>query len=85
MQFLKGQEICRIAFGMYDPQINWGNGGLSCTGRVVFEPSTGEKIVWTEGHPFVAVPLLHLLQKTIAGLIVPLRVYSHCNSRTVIG
>lgn len=65
VQFLKGQEICLIAFGMYDLQINWGNGGLRCTGRVVFEPSTGEKVVWTEGHPFDAVPLLRLLKHTI--------------------
>ena len=67
MQFLEGQEICQIAFGMYDLQINWGNGGLSCTGRVVFEPSAGEKVFWTEGHPFDAVPLLRLLKHTIEG------------------
>ncbi len=29
LQFLEGQEI-QIAFGMYDLQINWGDGGLSC-------------------------------------------------------
>ena len=23
LQFLKGQEICQIAFGMYDLQFNW--------------------------------------------------------------
>ena len=65
MQFLKGQEICQIAFGMYDLQINWGNGGLSCTGRVIYAPSTGGEVVWTEGHPFEAVPVLRLLQQTI--------------------
>jgi hypothetical protein len=65
LQFLKGQEICQIAFGMYDLQINWGNGGLSCTGRVIYAPSAGGEIVWTEGHPFDAVPVLHLLQQTI--------------------
>jgi len=67
LQFLKGLEICQIAFGMYDLQINWGNGGLSCTGRVIYTPSAGEQIVWTEGHPFDAVPLLHLLKQTIEG------------------
>lgn len=67
MQFLKGQEICQIAFGMYDLQINWGNGGLSCIGRVVLETSAGDKVVWTEGHPFDAVPVLRLLQQTIEG------------------
>jgi hypothetical protein len=36
LQFLKGQEICQIAFGMYDLQFNWGSGGLSCTGRAMF-------------------------------------------------
>jgi hypothetical protein len=67
LQFLKGQEVCQIAFGMYDLQINWGNGGLSCTGRVIYTPSTGGEgeIVWTEGHPFDAVPVLRLLQQTI--------------------
>ncbi len=65
LQFLKGQEICQIAFGMYDLQFNWGNGGLSCTGRVTYAPSEGSEIVWTEGHPFDAVPVLRLLQQTI--------------------
>ena len=67
LQFLKGQEVCQIAFGMYDLQINWGDGGLSCTGRVIYRPSTGGEVVWTEGHPFDAVPLLLLLQQTIEG------------------
>jgi hypothetical protein len=65
LQFVKGQEICQIAFGMYDLQFNWGNGGLSCTGRVTYAPSEGSEIVWTEGHPFDAVPVLRLLQQTI--------------------
>jgi hypothetical protein len=66
LQFLKGQEICQIAFGMYDLQINWGrHGGLSCTGRVTYAPSAGSEIVWTEGHPFDAVPVLRLLQQTV--------------------
>ena len=65
MRFLKGQEICQIAFGVYDLQINWGDGGLSCTGRVTYTPSNGVEIVWTEGHPFDAVPVLRLLQQTI--------------------
>ena len=65
LQFLKGQEICQIAFGIYDFQINWGNGGLSCTGRVLYEPSEGEEAVWTEGHPFDAVPMLRLLTQTV--------------------
>jgi len=65
LRFLKGQEICQIAFGMYDLQINWGSGGLSCTGRVIYTPSAGGKVVWTEGHPFDAVPVLRLLQQTI--------------------
>ena len=43
LQFLKGQEICQIAFGMYDLQINWGDGGLSCTGRVTYAPNAGGK------------------------------------------
>jgi hypothetical protein len=30
LQFIRGQEICQIALGMYDLQINWGDGGLSC-------------------------------------------------------
>jgi hypothetical protein len=71
MRFLKGQEICQIAFGMYDLQVNWGNGGLSCTGRVIYEPSTGTEVVWTEGHPFDAVPVLRLLQQTIEEFEVP--------------
>jgi hypothetical protein len=65
LQFLKGQKICQIAFGMYDLQFNWGNGGLSCTGRVTYAPSEGSEIVWTEGHPFDAVPVLRLLHQTI--------------------
>jgi hypothetical protein len=65
MRFLKGQEICQIAFGMYDLQINWGNGGLSCTGRVLYEPREGAEVVWTEGHPFDGVPVLRLLQQTV--------------------
>ena len=65
LRFLKGPEICQIAFGMYDLQVNWGSGGLSCTGRVIYVPSTGGKTVWTEGHPFDAVPVLRLLQQTI--------------------
>jgi hypothetical protein len=67
LQFLKGQEICQIAFGMYDLQINWGDGGLSCTGRVIYAPKEGGEVVWTEGHPFDAVPVLRLLQQTIEG------------------
>jgi|SRR5215469_1518497 len=65
LQFLKGQEISQIAFGMYDLQMNWGDGGLLCTGRVIYTPSTGGEVVWTEGHPFDAVPVLRLLQQTI--------------------
>jgi len=65
LQFLKGREICQIAFGMYDLQINWDNGGLSCTGRVIYAPSAGTEVAWTEGHPFDAVPVLRLLQQTI--------------------
>jgi hypothetical protein len=71
LQFLKGQEICQIAFGMYDLQINWGNGGLSCAGRVLYEPSQGAEVVWTEGHPFEAVPVLRLLKKTIEAFDSP--------------
>ena len=65
MQFIRGQEICQIAFGMYDLQFNWGDGGLSCTGRVGYTPSIGGEVVWTEGHPFDAVPVLRLLQQRI--------------------
>jgi hypothetical protein len=54
---LKGQEVCQIAFGMYDLQINWGGGGLSCTGRVIYTPSAGGEVIWTEGHPFDAIPV----------------------------
>lgn len=68
LQFLKGQEICQIAFGIYDLQFNWGDGGLSCTGRVVYKPSAGVEVIWTEGHPFDAVPMLRLLQQTIEAL-----------------
>ena len=68
MQFIKGQEICQIAFGMYDLQLNWGDGGLSCTGRVVYTPGTGGEVIWTEGHPFDAVPVLRLLQQRIERL-----------------
>jgi hypothetical protein len=71
IEFLKGQEICQIAFGMYHLQINWGNGGLSCTGRMTYQPSTGPEVVWTEGHPFDAVPVLRLLQQTIEAFDVP--------------
>ena len=59
------REFVQIAFGMYDLQFNWGDGGLSCTGRVVYTPSTGGEVVWTEGHPFDAVPVLRLLQQRI--------------------
>lgn len=65
LRFLKGQEICQIAFGMFDLQINWGDGGLSCTGRVIYTPAVGGEVVWTEGHPFDAVPMLRLLQQTV--------------------
>jgi hypothetical protein len=65
LQFLKGQEVCQIAFGMFDLQINWGDGGLSCTGRVIYTPSNGSEVIWTEGHPFDAVPVLRLLQQQI--------------------
>jgi hypothetical protein len=65
LRFLKGQEICQIAFGMYDLQINWGDGGVSCTGRVIYTPTVGGEVLWTEGHPFDAVPILRLLQQTI--------------------
>jgi len=51
LQFLKGQEPCQIAFGMYDLQINWGDGGLSCIGRVIYAPSAGGEVVWNEGYP----------------------------------
>jgi hypothetical protein len=64
--FLRGQEICQIAFGMYDVQINWGSGGLTCMGMVVYEPVEGSAAVWTEGHPFDGVPLLRLLRQTIS-------------------
>jgi hypothetical protein len=68
LQFLKGQEICQVAFGIYDVQLNWGNGGLSCTGRLTYFPSAGAGTVWTEGHPFDAVPTLRLLQQTIEAI-----------------
>ena len=38
VKFLNGLEICQVAFGMYDLQINWGNGGLSCGSRVAVTP-----------------------------------------------
>ena len=66
LEFLKGQEICQIGFGMYDLQINWGSGGLTCTGRLTFEPVDGVAAVWTEGHPLDGVPLLRLLKQTIS-------------------
>lgn len=50
---------------MYDLQFNWGDGGLSCTGRVIYEPWNGAEVAWTEGHPFDAVPVLRLLKQTI--------------------
>ena len=56
---------------MYDLQINWGNGGLSCSGRVLYEPREGVEVVWTEGHPFNAVPLLRLLQQTVEEFDTP--------------
>jgi|ERR1700719_2090010 len=71
LQFLNWQEICQIAFGMYDLQINWGNGGLSCSGRVLCEPSEGAGVVWTEGHPFDAVPVLRLLKQTVEAFDSP--------------
>jgi hypothetical protein len=66
LQFLKGQEICQIAFGTYDLQINWGSGGLTCTGMLLYEPADGRAASWTEGHPFDGVPLLRLLKQTIS-------------------
>ena len=71
LQFLKGQEICQIAFGIYDLQINWGNGGLTCTGRLRYEPADGTAAIWTEGHPWDAVPLLRLLKQTISAFDRP--------------
>jgi hypothetical protein len=70
-QFLRGQEICQLAFGMYDLQINWGNGGLSCTGRVFYEPSEGANAVWTEDHLVDAVPMLRVLKQTIEAFNSP--------------
>lgn len=35
------------------------------SGRVIYTPSGGTKVVWTEGHPFDAVPVLRLLKQTI--------------------
>jgi hypothetical protein len=58
-------SILPDCFGMYDLQINWGNGRLSCTGRVLYEPREGAEVVWTEGHPFDGVPVLRLLQQTV--------------------
>ena len=71
MQFLIGQEICQIAFGIYDLQINWRSGGLSCTGRVMYQPSAGAETIWTEGNPFDAVPVLRLLQQKIEAFHFP--------------
>jgi hypothetical protein len=57
LQFLKGQEICQIAFGMYDLQFNWGNGGLSCTGRVILRTEHRSRGRLDRGFtPFDAVP-----------------------------
>ena len=85
LKFLKGQEICQVAFGMYDLQINWGNGGLSCTGRVTFEPSEGGEVVWTEGHPFDAVSALRLLKQTVEAFDSPSEGVLYCNSQTATG
>lgn len=71
LQFLNGQEICQISFGMYDLAFSWGNGGISCRGRVLYEPSEGAGTVWTEGHPFDAVPVLRLLKQTIKAFDSP--------------
>ena len=71
LDFLKGRETCQIAFGLYDLPINWGNGGISCTGRVLYKPFEGAEMIWSEGHPFDVVPLLRLLQQTIVGFQNP--------------
>jgi len=71
LEFMKGQEACQVAFGMFDLQLNWANGGLSCTGRLLYEPSEGDKSIWTEGNPYDAAPLLRLLKQTIEGFEGP--------------
>ena len=60
-----------MAFGIYDVQLNWGDAGLSCTGRLDYRPSEGPGAVWSEGQPFSAVPMLRLLKQAIKSFESP--------------
>ena len=45
--FLKGKEICQVCFGLYDVQFNYGNGGITVTGKFVFYSDEGHQpLIW---------------------------------------
>jgi len=79
LQSIKREEICQVAFGRYDLQLNWGDGGFSCTGQLEYKSSNGEITMWTEGNPFDAVPLLRLLKQTIETIEIGWTVFYECN------
>jgi hypothetical protein len=60
-----GKEICQIGIGMYDVQLNWGNGGVHITGRFRYvNRNTGQECHWTEGNAQAAAATIALLQQT---------------------
>jgi hypothetical protein len=60
--WLVGKEICQIAIGPYDLQINWGSGGLSVCYRLLYTPGAAgmQSIGWAtirrRGHRQPAPP-----------------------------
>jgi hypothetical protein len=63
LSFLIGKEICQVAIGRHDLQLNWGNGGISIWNTFTYKRvGTSEDVVWADDSPEVAartVPLLY--------------------------
>jgi hypothetical protein len=66
LSFLIGKEICQVAIGRHDLQLNWGDGGISIWNTFTYKRGgTAEDVVWADDNPELAARTVPLLNTTI--------------------
>ncbi len=61
------KEICQVAIGSYDLQLNWGSGGLQIEGRFRYRNhSTGRELTSSGKEPELAAETVGLLKSTFS-------------------
>jgi hypothetical protein len=66
LSFLVGKEICQVAIGRHDLQLNWGNGGISIWSTFVYRcAGVADEVVWSDDNPELAAQAVPLLYTSI--------------------